>query len=78
VTRRTRHHVGKLPSALATLFLTVVPAGTYARELSNVPLVVGLDHIPVAVENLDSAADLFRSLGFALKHGRPHIRLERT
>jgi hypothetical protein len=58
--------------ALATLFLTVVPAGTYARELANVPLVVGLDHVPVAVGNLDSAADLFRSLGFALKLGRPH------
>ena len=58
--------------ALATLFLTVVPAGAYARELSNVPLVVGLDHIPVAVGNLDSTADQFRSLGFALKQGRPH------
>jgi catechol 2,3-dioxygenase-like lactoylglutathione lyase family enzyme len=32
----------------------------------------GLDHIPIAVNDLERAADLYRSLGFALKPGRPH------
>ena len=32
----------------------------------------GLDHIPIAVQNLESAAERFRALGFVLKPGRPH------
>ena len=36
------------------------------------PVVVGLDHIPVAVENLEEAAERYRALGFTLKPGRPH------
>jgi catechol 2,3-dioxygenase-like lactoylglutathione lyase family enzyme len=34
--------------------------------------VTGLDHIPIAVRDLDRAAADYRSLGFALKPGRPH------
>jgi catechol 2,3-dioxygenase-like lactoylglutathione lyase family enzyme len=33
---------------------------------------LGLDHIPVAVRDLEKAAATFRRLGFALKPGRPH------
>jgi hypothetical protein len=33
---------------------------------------LGLDHVPVAVANLDAASARFRALGFALKPGRPH------
>jgi catechol 2,3-dioxygenase-like lactoylglutathione lyase family enzyme len=36
------------------------------------PGVTGLDHIPIAVRDLDAAAADYRSLGFALKPGRPH------
>jgi catechol 2,3-dioxygenase-like lactoylglutathione lyase family enzyme len=32
----------------------------------------GLDHIPIAVEDLESAAERYRALGFVLKPGRPH------
>ncbi len=32
----------------------------------------GLDHIPIAVGNLESAAERYRALGFVLKPGRPH------
>jgi catechol 2,3-dioxygenase-like lactoylglutathione lyase family enzyme len=32
----------------------------------------GLDHIPIAVRDLERAADRYRALGFALKPGRPH------
>jgi hypothetical protein len=33
---------------------------------------LGLDHIPVAVRDLDAAQATYRALGFALKPGRPH------
>lgn len=36
------------------------------------PLVLGLDHIPIAVRNLETASADYRALGFALKPGRPH------
>lgn len=35
-------------------------------------LVAGLDHVPIAVNDLESAADRFRALGFALKPGAVH------
>lgn len=34
--------------------------------------VTGIDHIPIVVKNLDSAAYLYKALGFSLKPGRPH------
>ena len=36
------------------------------------PTVQGLDHIPVAVTDLDQATADFSSLGFVIKPGRPH------
>src|SRR5215471_21642631 len=36
------------------------------------PMVVGVDHVPVAVGDLDRAGERYRALGFALKPGRPH------
>jgi hypothetical protein len=36
------------------------------------PVVTGLDHVPIAVNDLPRAADDYRALGFALKPGRPH------
>jgi Glyoxalase-like domain len=36
------------------------------------PLVQGLDHIPVAVRDLERAEADFAALGFVLKPGRPH------
>ena len=36
------------------------------------PAVQGLDHIPIAVNDLAGAADRYRALGFSLKPGRPH------
>jgi hypothetical protein len=54
------------------------PAVAQASEKTTGPVVVGLDHIPLAVEDLDTAAALFRALGFALKPGRPHSNGIRT
>lgn len=34
--------------------------------------IVGLDHIPTAVKDLEAASARYRALGFVLKPGRPH------
>ncbi len=61
--------------------IAVVVLGMTARGLADVPqekqhsaspLIVGLDHIPLAVSDLESAAERYRELGFTLKPGRPH------
>lgn len=36
------------------------------------PLVVGIDHIPIVVVDLEAAEADFTAMGFALKPGRPH------
>ena len=36
------------------------------------PLVQGIDHVPVAVADLEAAGARYRALGFSLKPGRPH------
>lgn len=36
------------------------------------PVILGLDHIPLAVRDLDQAAKDFARLGFTIKPGRPH------
>lgn len=36
------------------------------------PSVVGIDHIPVVVGDLDQATSTYRRLGFSVKPGRPH------
>ena len=47
-------------------------AAGVALATSSPPVVQGLDHIPVAVTDLDRAAADFRRLGFVIKPGRPH------
>lgn len=51
--------------ALALLVLLTSPA---AAE----PALTGLDHIPIAVSDLDRARADYEALGFVLKPGRPH------
>jgi hypothetical protein len=41
-------------------------------EYQSDPIVSGLDHIPVVVVDLASAAESYRKLGFTLKPGREH------
>jgi catechol 2,3-dioxygenase-like lactoylglutathione lyase family enzyme len=43
--------------------------GAVARQA---PPVSGLDHVPIAVRDLEAATETYRRLGFALKPGRPH------
>jgi hypothetical protein len=35
-------------------------------------VVLGIDHVPVAVRDLEAVASRYRAMGFALKAGRPH------
>jgi methionine-S-sulfoxide reductase len=48
------------------------PALYQQRGSSQQPAVVGLDHIPIAVNDLERAVARYRALGFSLKPGRPH------
>jgi len=53
--------------------LAFLLAGSSVPDTTEVtPLISGIDHIPIAVRNLDSTAAFFQRLGFALKPGRFH------
>jgi catechol 2,3-dioxygenase-like lactoylglutathione lyase family enzyme len=54
------------------LSLNVVAHGNCGDPSAEAPVVLGLDHIPVAVANLEDATMRYRALGFTLKPGRPH------
>lgn len=47
-------------------------AGQASAPGSSAAPIRGLDHVPIAVTNLDAAAARFRGLGFTLKPGQPH------
>lgn len=49
--------------------LLVVPPNSPAGQSGPI---VGLDHIPVAVRDLEKASAAYRALGFAIKPGRYH------
>jgi len=61
---------------LALLLVTaMVPASlalSQESDRTDAPLVLGLDHIPLAVIDLDQVSERYRQLGFTLKPGRPH------
>ena len=57
-------------SAVLLLPLMVVLLTGASRQPR--PLVTGLDHIIILVNDLEAAASRYRALGFALKPGRPH------
>lgn len=50
--------------------LAIGGAGVFAHQ--RPPLLAGVDHVPVAVRDLERAADTYRRLGFVLKPGTPH------
>ena len=43
-----------------------------AEVTSRVTATIGIDHIPLAVNDLASATETYRRLGFAIKPGRFH------
>jgi len=52
--------------------LCVLAALATLRAGAPAPVAIGLDHIPVAVRDLEAASATYRALGFSLKPGRPH------
>jgi catechol 2,3-dioxygenase-like lactoylglutathione lyase family enzyme len=63
-----------LSPAAATLLLVSTTFGLNAQRAAQhaPPLVTGLDHIIILVNDLEAAATRYRAMGFALKPGRPH------
>jgi catechol 2,3-dioxygenase-like lactoylglutathione lyase family enzyme len=49
-----------------------IAAALLALDLLGAPLSLGIDHVNVAVADLEAAGTRYRALGFALKPGRPH------
>ncbi len=43
-----------------------------ASASAPTPLLLGVDHMPMAIDDLEAAQARFRALGFTLKPGRPH------
>jgi len=54
--------------------LAIAAAGTVGSSPPPIsaPAVTGLDHVPIAVGDLERAAADYRAMGFSLKDGRPH------
>src|SRR5687767_7924561 len=70
--RRARLRAGAGWAAAAGL--ACLSAGSPVSSQGPLPVrvAIGLDHIPVAVRDLEAASATYRALGFSLKPGRPH------
>jgi catechol 2,3-dioxygenase-like lactoylglutathione lyase family enzyme len=63
---------GRLAARTAGLLALLPILPWLAADSTPPPAVVGLDHVIVAVGDLEAAAARYRALGFSLKPGRPH------
>src|ERR1700722_6636170 len=61
-----------LPALFSLIAAAAVAGGVSASDPSPGPSIVGIDHIPVAVTDLDAASERYQALGFTLKPGRLH------
>jgi catechol 2,3-dioxygenase-like lactoylglutathione lyase family enzyme len=61
-----------LPWIVCRLALAILGLTGIASTAPADAKIAGLDHIPIAVNDLEAAADRYRSFGFVLKPGRPH------
>jgi catechol 2,3-dioxygenase-like lactoylglutathione lyase family enzyme len=59
-----------LAQAITLYFVLGITARASAADGTG--CAVGIDHLPVAVSDLDRAAELYRRLGFSIKPGRFH------
>ena len=59
-------------AAVAGLFCLSAGSPVSSQGPLSIPVAMGLDHIPVAVRDLEAASATYRALGFSLKPGRPH------
>jgi hypothetical protein len=63
---RAAYGTKKAALALAVAVVVLVP------RITDAEVIAGIDHLPVAVKDLERAARDFARLGFTLKAGRPH------
>jgi catechol 2,3-dioxygenase-like lactoylglutathione lyase family enzyme len=61
-----------LVRAAAVVALGLALSAGVRNVSDTVDVIVGLDHVPIAVSDLDAAAERFRALGFTLKPGTFH------
>ncbi len=64
-------YVGTLRAHAIALYF-VLGITLRASAASGTGCAVGIDHLPVAVNDLDRAAEIYRRLGFSIKPGRYH------
>jgi len=62
----------RLASAISPRISALLLLPFLSTAQAQGPLVIGLDHIPVVVSDLDRAQADFRAMGFAIKPGRFH------
>ena len=69
------HRRWSLGLTLAVLAVGAIVSGSGLPVAGDAqaPFTVGLDHVNVAVRDLDAAATHYSAMGFALKPGRPHL-----
>ena len=65
-----RHPIRGLPLLLLEMGLAIKAADA-AEERAGTPI-AGIDHVTVAVRDLESTVQVYRQLGFTLKPGRLH------
>lgn len=58
--------------------LFAAAALTLCAALEATPRLLGIEHVPVAIRDLDAASTRFRALGFTLKPGRFHANAIRN
>lgn len=69
---KTRNCGGAL-SILLTLVLTMSGVNAMASDAEpSGPSLIGIDHMPIGVRDLEQASNAYRSFGFTLKPGRYH------
>ena len=62
----------RLRSWLSAIFLAGLTGHAFPQHSESQLPLIGIDHIPMAVADLEGASDTFRQLGFSLKPGRRH------
>jgi hypothetical protein len=66
--RTTPRHL--VMRSLGILLVLVAAVGAVCAQ--NGDALIGIDHVPLAVRDIDQASETFKQLGFAVKPGRPH------
>lgn len=59
-------------SAATVVAVTATGVAAVLPTVEPRPLILGLDHMPLAVADLEAASERYRQLGFTLKQGRYH------